>query len=318
MTVSGRCFTMSAAKTAPTALAIDSGSEKAARLLYSILTSCILHKSFGIREHLSQNRQWLRGKSGWNSPSSESSNCCAATGLLLRCRPLGAVCQAAGGDRPSSTDVLAAVGLVSVIDLVARRRVGRDDRLARALPGVLVGVVVGLQAMIALPYAPDFGAHHNHLLGGNRVAVNVIQIINQQEGLQVVARYLDGKPNTDSLDIGTTEAAFKGLGQVFSGRIRKKFSDKNDYHLLTLKDIQRRSELWTITQQIHGETSPEFLVIFDGVVYQQLYDARSPTPSQIIVVRRGGGTGFIVLAWVWTVALVFTLAWALRMEPEKR
>lgn len=88
--------------------------------------------------------------------------------------------------------------------------------------------------------------------------------------------------------------------------------------LLTLKDIQHRSELWTIAQQIYGETPPEFLVIFDGVAYQQLYDARSPTPSQTILVRRGGGTGFVVLAWVWTVALVFTLAWALRMEPEKR
>jgi hypothetical protein len=70
-------------------------------------------------------------------------------------------------------ELAAAIGLVGLVYL-ATRSAGRGRRWARPLFSVgTIVLVVLLQALVALSYAPDYGAHHNHLLGGNRVADEV-------------------------------------------------------------------------------------------------------------------------------------------------
>lgn len=213
-------------------------------------------------------------------------------------------------------EVLAAVGLGGLVELLGRAAVGRGSKLMRALPTALIAIAVGLQALVALPYAPDYGAHHNHLLGGNRVAVSLIEILEQQEGILYVADYLSRQPEADALQIGTSESTGKVLDQYFSGVLRQNLTPKDDYHLLTIKDLQRGSERGEKAQAIYEESPPQLLVIIDGVEYVRLYATQPTTPYNPIVIRRGGGTGFIVLAWVWTVALGAALVWALGRKPH--
>jgi hypothetical protein len=210
-------------------------------------------------------------------------------------------------------EVLAAAGLAGIIELLSRATAGRDDTpLARTLPAGLVGLVVVLQALVTLPYAPDYGAHHNQLLGGNRVAVKMVEITGQNEGITYIAEYLDRQANPNSLRIGATRGIKKSLQQYFDGNIRHTWSAEDDYQISTVRYLQRNPEDWEQESKLHEGSPPQMLVIIDGVEYMRLYAAQPPAPYEPIVIRRAGGVGSVVLAWVWTVALVAALVWSLR------
>jgi 4-amino-4-deoxy-L-arabinose transferase-like glycosyltransferase len=209
-------------------------------------------------------------------------------------------------------EVLAAIGLVGVIELVQQATKGRESDWLRAFPAAMVALAVGMQALIALPFAPNYGAHHNQLLGGNRVAVKVVEIIGQNEGLNYVSDYLSQQPESKKLQIGAKKSLNKTLRQYFGGKTSQRWSNKDDYNLISVRDLQREPDYWAEKQAVYEGSTPQLLVIIDGVPYMWLYARNPPTPFEPVVIRRGGGVGFIVLAWVWTVALVSTVVWALR------
>jgi len=218
-------------------------------------------------------------------------------------------------------EVLAAVGLVGVLEMTQQATMGREGWSARALPVWLLSLVVGLQALIALPYAPNYGAHHNHLLGGNRVAVKVIEIVGQNEGITFVTHYLNQLPEAGSLRVGVASPLERSVEQYFSGNIALDMTGEDDYHLFSLINLQRQFNLkrWLGAWEAHtsqGEP-PQVTVIIDGVEYMWLYATQPSAGSEPVVVRRGGGLGFIVLAWAWTIGLVATFGWALR-QIEKQ
>jgi hypothetical protein len=215
-------------------------------------------------------------------------------------------------------EVIAAVGLAGVVELVRRATGGRGSWLAHSFPAGLLGAGVALQALIALPYAPDYGAHHNHLLGGNRVAVSVIEIVGQNEGIIHVANYLDTQPDAGSLQVGVAPFVDYSLKQYFSGEMPRHMTAEDDFHLFSVGPLQRSLNLeqWYFAWEAYQGAPPQVLVVIDGVEVMWLYATRPPTPYEPVVIRRGGGVGFIVLAWVWAVALAATIGWALRRSGE--
>ena len=106
------------------------------------------------------------------------------------------------------------------------------------------------------------------------------------------------------------------MEQYFSGNIVLDMTPEDDYHLFSVINLQRRFNLkrWLDTWESYNSQSqpPQMLVIIDGVEYMWLYATQPSAGSEPVVVRRGGGTGFIVLAWVWSAGLATTLGWALR------
>jgi hypothetical protein len=211
-------------------------------------------------------------------------------------------------------EVVAAVGLVGLVELVRAVPAERGSRLIQALPTALLVGAVGLQALVALPYAPDYGAHHNHLLGGNRVARNVVELMGQNEGITYVVDYLSRQPEAESLRVGVAGQLERSMIQYFDGEIAEKLTAKDDYHLFSVGSLQRdyKTAGWRHAWEVYGGAPPQVLVKFDSVPFMWLYATQPPTPYNPIVIERGGGTTFVVLSWAWALGLVAVLAWALR------
>lgn len=206
---------------------------------------------------------------------------------------------------------LAAVGMVGVAGMLKRVL---DTQLATALPGGFVALAVSLQALVALPYMPNYGGHHNQLLGGNRVAVNVLEISAQNEGVTAVAAYLSRLPDADSLRVGASKPIHNSMRQFFGGEVNDEgMSADDDFHLFSVVAFQRyyKPEYWEHAWDTYEGSPPQLLVMVDGIPYVWLYDTDPPEPYRPIVVRRGGGVPYIALAWAWAVGLVASLVWAL-------
>ncbi|MDP8922330.1 MAG: glycosyltransferase family 39 protein [Chloroflexota bacterium] len=174
-------------------------------------------------------------------------------------------------------EILAAVGLW----LALRRLPGALG--ARALPLALVVVGVAQAAPVALVY-PYYLAYYNPLLGGGAAAQKAI-VVGWGEGLDVVMRYLNERPDAERL----TVAGFypRVMNAQFQGSV---LSDKQfdyamaDYIVLYVNARQRdlADRLRTLTR---GKR-PELLVKINGIEYARLYAVPPPTR------REAAGTVF--------------------------
>jgi 4-amino-4-deoxy-L-arabinose transferase-like glycosyltransferase len=202
-------------------------------------------------------------------------------------------------------DVLAAGGLVAVIRWV-RPRIGRW-----AGPG-LIGAAIFMQALAVLPYAPHYGAVHNHLWGGNRGAVHVLELGDQHDGILYAARYLEQHADRESDLVGTTIRLRDSLVQYYPGHNVRTADDTPDaaYYLFSL--IQRQRDLdpdqWAETWARFEGQPPALAVRFDGVEYLTLFAAASEVASPEVV--RRGGLWLTGVAWLWTAGLVGLIVWA--------
>lgn len=213
-------------------------------------------------------------------------------------------------------ELMAAVGLVGFASLIKRVVVERGFHSARRAPALLMGLAVGLQASVALIFAPDYGAHHNYLLGGNRVAVNVVQVAERNEGMLDVAEYLYSQGDLESRRLATVFPLVESIIQYFPGEIKYGMSNEADYYLFGRATMQRQlaPQFWEEAWETFRYQTPRMVVRFDGVEYLWLYEPEAADAGQPIVVERGW-SGFIGLAWLWTLALLATLVWSLRRTP---
>jgi hypothetical protein len=217
----------------------------------------------------------------------------------------------------ATIEILAAIGLVWLGTLLGQAVRDARPTLARRLPALLIGLAIGLQAVVTLPFAPDYGAHFNYLLGGNRTAVWMIPIMEQNEGIQVVGEYLSTQPEADGLTVAVSyRAGAFSLRQYFPGEILPEMSPDAGYDYDLFYTIADQRQRYTVgaeaAWQAQEGNTPALVVRFDGVDYLKLYPTGG-SATETEVVRRGW-PGFVALAWTWTAALVGTLVWALRRE----
>jgi hypothetical protein len=215
-------------------------------------------------------------------------------------------------------DLVAAVGLVGVAGLLREALAKARPRLARTLPPGLIGLAVGLQALVGVIHAPDYGAHHNYLLGGNLTAQRVVEVMGHNEGILYVADHLDGELGGVVSSIGVTRPVQQSLEQYFGGTIKTNLTRRSEYYLFGYSAIQRNNKpgKWQSTwDAFHAQGKrPELVVVFDGVEFMWLYPEHEATRR--VVIRRGW-VGLIGVAWLWTVALAGGLVWAVRRtRPE--
>jgi hypothetical protein len=217
-----------------------------------------------------------------------------------------------------SVAILAAVGLIGLIDLVRETLTSRGKRAPRALPAVLIGLTVGLQALVTLPFAPDYGAHHNYLLGGNRAAANMVEMLGENEGICYATDYLNSQPNSRALQVGMTPPLKDSADQYFAGKIEERVSPDLEYYAFSLLALRRRLEVeaWQPAWEAVQGYPPELVVSYDGVDHLWLY-AVKPNPSAKTIHVRRGWIGFVGVAWAWTLAMLATLVWALRRVPPR-
>jgi len=215
-------------------------------------------------------------------------------------------------------ELIAAVGLVGLADIVGEAMATVRPRLGQTLPGAMIGVGLGLQALVALPFAPDYGAHHNYLLGGNRVAVQMVQVGDRNEGMLHIARYLHLQEDLESKSLSTAFPLNESVIQYFPGITEYGGLAGMDYFLFSRAMLQRRiaTENWEPAWERYRDQTPQAVVRFDGVDYLWLYASKPAESGPPVAIERGWN-GFIVVAWLWTAGLVAVLAWALRRDPPQ-
>ena len=165
------------------------------------------------------------------------------------------------------------------------------------------------------------GAHRNYLLGGNRSAVQVVDITGHNEGITYIAEYLDQQPKPHSLRVGITHVLYHSMIQYFPGKILYEMTPDVDYYVFSRVAMQRHFllEQWGPAWESVQARSPQMVVSYDGIDYLWLYAVQPPSePVQTITIRRGGGTAFVVLAWGWAALMASLAIWAFRRPLRPR
>jgi hypothetical protein len=201
--------------------------------------------------------------------------------------------------------VLAGVGLASTAALIDRKRPDRPGGNA------LVVGAIALQMIAGLPYAPDYGAQFNHLLGGNRGGSRVLEVGDQTEGITYVARYLQAHAGSDE----TVAVMARGNPSVAQYHEEVVAMEPGaDYYFFDLNHHQRmlESDTWMPLWERFDGQQPEIIVQFDGVTYLRLFKANDADNAPPVIIRRGG-LWLTALAWAWVAGLSSLLWWALRL-----
>lgn len=208
--------------------------------------------------------------------------------------------------------MLAAVGLAAAADLVERAVADR-----RWVAGAVVAAGVAAQMVAVMPYAPNYGVAHNHLLGGNRTAVHWLELGDQREGVMEAGAYLAQHAESgQTLGIVTSDTS--SLLQLYSGEMIAMHKQDTDYYLFQLIDRQRNMALWQWRDRWAEmqDREPQLTVAFDGVAFVHLYAADPSTLPPPQVVNRGG-LWLVAFAWGWTLALAGLIVWSARRTPEE-
>jgi hypothetical protein len=205
-------------------------------------------------------------------------------------------------------EIVAAVGAAALVELV-QRALPKPEH-ARSVGWILPALIILLQAAAVMPYAPDYGAHHNALLGGNRTAVQVMEIAQYDEGAVDAINYLNDQPDASSQVLGTI---IRDVDNMFVGEIDWEMESGVDYYLFGIDMLQRQvtTEVWGKHWQRLHDQQPEVLVLIDGVPFAYLYRADPALSEQHLVIRRGG-PALIGIAWAWALALIGLVVYALR------
>jgi len=176
-------------------------------------------------------------------------------------------------------DVLAALGLVQSAEAIGHLRPWGGGRW---LPAAFIALALALQAIIVLPRHPYYGAHHNYLLGGSRVAQHILPLQIQGEGLDLAARYLNTQPHPQQAramvyDLGAQVFAHVFLGSHTTGR-----DPWINYRVYYVNQVQRHlgDEEWQEAWEADRQNPPLWSVAFDSVTYVWVYGAPPQAPAE--------------------------------------
>jgi hypothetical protein len=153
-------------------------------------------------------------------------------------------------------DILAAVGLVQCMERWNRRA---------GWWLLIVGLLV--QGGFVLSYHPYYFAYYNPLMGGSQQAPRVMPL-GWGEGMELAARYLNGKDRAEGLAVAT--GGIPGFAPYFVGRVEpltQRGLATSDYAVLYVSDIQQGSPLAT---QLSAQ-QPETVIRVHGMDYLWIF-----------------------------------------------
>ena len=164
-------------------------------------------------------------------------------------------------------DVVAAFGLAWFLE-----RMKRVLRIHRLVPAVLAGAILA-QALVALPYHPYYDVHDNLLIGGQHTGRRLIAPMEQGEGLDLAAQYLNSLPNASDLRVGTQMSiAFE---RYFKGQTVSFTDPTANYLVFAQNTVTRRTgiEEWGTLWDAYKFASPERKIVLGGIPYVWIYRA---------------------------------------------
>jgi len=166
-----------------------------------------------------------------------------------------------------SLDILAAIGWMALLGP------GRDparSRWRRAAPAVVIPILTVTQLALVLPSRPYFFSYYNPLLGGPRMATQVL-LVGWGEGLEKAAEYLNAKPGADQFHVNTEHISqFAPFFRGHTSSLKELDLAESDYYVYYWNSIQRRRWPQTLDRFYEVE-QPEHVVSVQGIDYVWIY-----------------------------------------------
>jgi len=181
-----------------------------------------------------------------------------------------------------AVDVLAAWGLIQVVDRVAGRG-GRNRH--RHVPAIALAGILVVQLALVASHHPYYGTHHNLLLGGSRVAQHILPMGDQGEGQDKAARFLASFPHAEERMIGVHRRYEELFERIFPGRSEGLEDPYIDYYVFAINSLQRRNrlELWDDAWAVCQDKTPLWTASFEGVTYAWIYGGFESDPATFLI-----------------------------------
>jgi hypothetical protein len=162
-------------------------------------------------------------------------------------------------------DILAAVGLVTLAS-----RSARGKPMLAAAP---MAAALALQAALVWPYHPYYVTYASPLVGGPAGAQRLLVATPENEGLDIVARYLNRQPGAERLRVGVQLPAREAFRQVFVGEVLDTREADLDYLVFADVYLTRHvaEDQWGEQWQAVRFRAPEFVARLHGIPYARLY-----------------------------------------------
>jgi hypothetical protein len=174
-------------------------------------------------------------------------------------------------------DVIAAVGLVWLWKLIARRWL--VDWPTRRLASVGMGVLLLVQTLVVLPHHPYYYDFYNPLLGGGPVAAKLIRV-GWGEGMDQVADFLNTHPNPEELTVATRfgkyMVGFRGKIILLDNTWRWLHAD---YVVFYIQQVQKMLEPRPGVIHFFQRRAPEHVVRLGGIEYAWVYSSPIQYPA---------------------------------------
>ncbi|MBK6767753.1 MAG: phospholipid carrier-dependent glycosyltransferase [Ardenticatenales bacterium] len=164
-------------------------------------------------------------------------------------------------------DVVAAVGLVAVVDAARRWRAGVGRRRGVVGDvGILAALVVA-QAVVVVAHHPYYLAWYNPLLGGGPAAARVLPV-GWGEGSDLVVDWLNDQRTGDGLTVATASDTM--IAHRFSGRIVSPKKWREADWLVVMIDDRQIGEPEEILSAVEGRP-PTHVVRLNGIDYAWIW-----------------------------------------------
>jgi hypothetical protein len=169
-------------------------------------------------------------------------------------------------------DILAAVGIAGLIERLASHeiRLPKSVRLRRS--GLLILLILALQAALVLPYYPYFLAYYNPLVGGPWLAPGVISV-GLGEGLDQAARYLNEKKGSRDMKVASWYSW--QFAPYFAGETVDLSSVEAavtaDYLVFYINQVQRGFPDPELVDYFLKERRPEHVIRLGEIEYAWIY-----------------------------------------------
>jgi hypothetical protein len=187
-------------------------------------------------------------------------------------------------------DIVAALGWLALMEALNQVAGRWSLAMRRTGGGILLGAVVLVQLAGTWQTYPYYLNYYNPLLGGSQKAVDVM-LVGWGEGLDQAARYLDQKPNAETMRViswsadGCFSYFFKGSAATIDYDMSIDSLRRADYVVLYLNEWQRQAPNPEFLAYF-AQLEPEYVVRIGGVEYAWVYDM-SQAPTSFSLSRAG-------------------------------